>query len=140
MNFNDIPKNRLELFLKELKIENSELLFEAIGLGNQVASLVAQRLCEDIDKIDESHLRPLAIRGTEGMVVSYAKCCRPIPGDPIVGHLSSGRGIVIHRESCKNISEIHRFPEKYIYVKWGETVEGEFLVNSASICSINEAP
>jgi guanosine-3',5'-bis(diphosphate) 3'-pyrophosphohydrolase len=128
MTFNDIPKNRLELFLKELKMDNSDILFEAIGLGNQVASLVARRLGEDLDKVDESHLCPLAIRGTEGMVVSYAKCCRPIPGDPIVGHLSSGRGIVIHRESCKNVSEIHRYPEKYIYVKWGETVEGEFLV------------
>lgn len=126
ITLSDIPENRLTSLLKDLKLENTDRLFEEIGLGNQVAPLVARRLSED-KIIDENPLTPLAIRGTEGMVVAYAKCCRPIPGDPIVGHLSSGKGIVIHRESCNNVAEMHKFPEKYIFVKWGDTVEGEFL-------------
>jgi guanosine-3',5'-bis(diphosphate) 3'-pyrophosphohydrolase len=62
------------------------------------------------------------------MVVTYAKCCRPIPGDPIVGFLSAGRGIVVHREGCKNIAELRRYPEKYIFIQWADDVQGEFQV------------
>lgn len=129
LSLDNVPNEKLNLLLKELKLENAEHLFEELGLGNQVAALIARRLAEDLNREEqELALVPLAIRGTEGMVVSYAKCCRPIPGDAIVGHLSSGRGIVIHRENCKNVAEMHRCPEKYIFVKWADNIEGEFLV------------
>jgi (p)ppGpp synthase/HD superfamily hydrolase len=72
--------------------------------------------------------RPLSIKGTEGTVVQYAKCCRPIPGDPILGFLTSGRGIVIHTQHCKNVTEFRKYPEKWIDVQWEEKVEGEFPV------------
>ena len=70
----------------------------------------------------------LAIRGSEGMVMNYAKCCHPIPGDPIVGHISSGRGMVIHTDECNNIAEIRDNPEKCVAVSWDPNVEGEFSV------------
>jgi guanosine-3',5'-bis(diphosphate) 3'-pyrophosphohydrolase len=126
----EVDEKRLAWVLRELKVDNLNHLCEEIGLGNQVATLIARRFSTDLlaEEGDMLALSPLAIRGTEGMVVTYAKCCRPIPGDPIVGHLSSGRGIVIHRESCNNVSEMHKFPEKYIFVQWADKVEGEFLV------------
>lgn len=71
---------------------------------------------------------PLAIRGTEGLVMSYAKCCTPIPGDPIVGYLSAGKGMVVHMESCRNIVDIRHNPEKCIQLNWAKDVTGEFNV------------
>lgn len=114
---------------KELKLSGIEQLFEEVGLGNQMAPLVARRLAVDSPKGADQSLAPLAIKGTEGMVVSYAKCCRPIPGDPILGFLSAGRGMVIHRENCTNVSEVRRFPEKYVFVQWADEVIGEFAVD-----------
>ncbi|MDZ7825428.1 MAG: ACT domain-containing protein [Gammaproteobacteria bacterium] len=69
---------------------------------------------------------PLAIRGTEGLVVSYGKCCHPLPGDPIVGHLSSGRGLVVHVENCRNLAELREKGDEIMPVRWAETVEGDF--------------
>ena len=124
----DIAEKRWAQVFQELKTENLEQLCTEIGLGNQVASLVVRRLISDLPVEDFHSIYPLAIRGTEGMVVAYGKCCHPIPGDPIIGFLSAGRGIVIHRESCKNVSEISTAPEKYIFIQWADKVEGEFEV------------
>ena len=77
---------------------------------------------------DKSGLRPLAIKGTEGVVVQYGKCCRPIPGDSIIGFVTSGRGIVIHVESCKNVAEYRDNPDRWINVQWDEAVAGEYPV------------
>jgi len=73
--------------------------------------------------------RPLAIKGTEGTVVSYAKCCRPIPGDSILGFISVGRGIVIHRESCKNTKDYRSRPDKWVDVQWDHEVDSTFPVD-----------
>jgi guanosine-3',5'-bis(diphosphate) 3'-pyrophosphohydrolase len=70
----------------------------------------------------------LTIRGSEGMVMTYAQCCYPIPGDPIVAHISSGRGMVIHTETCNNIGEFRNSPEKIVPVRWDPDVDGEFAV------------
>lgn len=127
-SLSDIKDSHLARVLSELKLESFERVCEEVGLGNLVAPLIAKRLASEGNHNLEQPVtaHPLAIRGTEGMVVSYAKCCRPIPGDPIIGFLSAGRGIVVHREGCKNVSDIHKYPEKYIYVQWFDTVEGEF--------------
>ena len=71
-------------------------------------------------------LSPLAIQGTEGMVVSYGKCCRPIPGDHIVGLLSKGRGLVIHQQGCKNVTSVSSQSDRLVDVKWSENLSGEF--------------
>lgn len=113
----------------ELKLNSKDELFEEVGLGNQMAPLVARRLAVESPKDSDQNITPLAIKGTEGMVVSYAKCCRPLPGDPILGFLSAGRGMVIHRDNCNNVSEVRRFPEKYVFVQWADDVIGEFAVD-----------
>ena len=71
--------------------------------------------------------KPLEIAGTEGLLVNYGRCCSPIPGDEIVGFMSSGRGIVIHRANCRNIAEFARQPSKWIPVNWKPRLKGEFL-------------
>ena len=71
---------------------------------------------------------PLMITGTEGMVMTFAKCCRPIPGDPILGFVTTGRGIVVHTQSCKNVVEYKKSPENWIDVRWEPDTAGDFPV------------
>ena len=91
-----IPQERIQAVLAEYRMEVFEDLLEEIGLGNRMAYVVARRLLSSEGEEAPSAEGPLAIRGTEGLVLSYAKCCTPIPGDPIVGHLSAGKGMVVH--------------------------------------------
>ena len=73
-------------------------------------------------------MRPLIIKGTEGMVTRFSKCCRPIPGDPVVGIITSGRGVMIHTQTCRNITE-RKFPaDNFLDVQWEPGIEGEFPV------------
>jgi (p)ppGpp synthase/HD superfamily hydrolase len=69
---------------------------------------------------------PLVIAGTEGLVVSYARCCFPIPNDPIMAYLSSGRGVVIHRETCGNLAGFRKQPEKWLSVSWQKNLDRLF--------------
>lgn len=73
--------------------------------------------------------RALVIKGTEGMVMSFAKCCHPIPGDLIKGVMSSGKGLVIHTESCRNVAENKIGSEHWIDVQWEDNVDGAFPVD-----------
>jgi len=96
-----------------------------------VAVVIARKLVyrqHDEDGEDESGAMPLAIKGTEGMVISYADCCDPIPGDPIIGVLESGRGIVVHRDDCLTIDKIRHKTLKMMPLRWDENVGGEFKV------------
>ncbi|MBO3277343.1 bifunctional GTP diphosphokinase/guanosine-3',5'-bis pyrophosphate 3'-pyrophosphohydrolase [Pseudomonas schmalbachii] len=123
-----VPQERIQAVLAEYRMEVFEDLLEEIGLGNRMAYVVARRLVSSEGEATPNAEGPLAIRGTEGLVISYAKCCSPIPGDPIVGHLSAGKGMVVHLESCKNISEFRHNPEKCIQLSWAKDVTGEFNV------------
>ncbi|MFZ3155207.1 bifunctional GTP diphosphokinase/guanosine-3',5'-bis pyrophosphate 3'-pyrophosphohydrolase [Pseudomonas sp.] len=123
-----LSPERVKAVLAEYHQEVIEDLLEDIGLGNRMAYVVARRLLSDSGDALPSSEGPLAIRGTEGLVLSYAKCCTPIPGDPIVGHLSAGKGMVVHLDSCKNIGEIRHNPEKCIQLSWAKDVTGEFNV------------
>jgi len=124
-----IPPERVQAVLGEYRQEVIEDLLEDIGLGNRMAYVVARRLlAESGEETLPSSEGPLAIRGTEGLVMSYAKCCTPIPGDPIVGYLSAGKGMVVHMESCRNIADIRHNPEKCIQLNWAKDVTGEFNV------------
>ncbi|BCR26815.1 MULTISPECIES: bifunctional GTP diphosphokinase/guanosine-3',5'-bis pyrophosphate 3'-pyrophosphohydrolase [Pseudomonadaceae] len=123
-----IAPERIQAVLGEYRLDVLEDLLEDIGLGNRMAYVVARRLLAESGESAPSSDGPLAIRGTEGLVLSYAKCCTPIPGDPIVGHLSAGKGMVVHLDSCKNIADIRHNPEKCIQLNWAKDVAGEFNV------------
>ena len=123
-----ITKARYSRVLEQYKMKDSEELLAEIGLGNRNSSLVAKAMYEiedDITEFDNAG-KPLAIKGTEGMVVSFAKCCRPVPGDAIVGFMSSGKGIVVHQQNCPNITETSS-ENRQLSVQWSDHVEGEYL-------------
>src|SRR5690606_23790591 len=130
-----IPQEQIQKMLLQLNSQSLDNILEDIGLGNRMAHVIARLVLPEHDDVDllpettkESKQSSLAIRGSEGMVMSFAKCCHPIPGDPIIGHISSGRGMVIHTEGCNNIAEIRDNPEKCVSVRWDPNVEGEFSV------------
>ncbi len=132
LSLESVSEVKMSALLEEYGMEGLDMLLEQIGLGNRMAPLVARALYEESGKEareEKSGTRPLVIKGTEGTVVQFAKCCRPIPGDPILGLITSGRGIVIHTQSCKNVAEFRKHPEKWIDVQWEDGVEGEFPVD-----------
>jgi guanosine-3',5'-bis(diphosphate) 3'-pyrophosphohydrolase len=124
-----IRKAQMEALLQELGVPDPGTLYEQVGLGERLAAVVASLLAQQGGEHDSdaaARRGPLEIAGTEGLVVSYARCCYPIPGDEIVGFMSSGRGIVIHRASCRNLAEYRKQPSKWIPVNWKKNVKGEF--------------
>jgi len=125
-----IPDEHIQATATELGLKSAEELFEKIGLGERLAPLVARRLLppDTQTPAEPAQTGPLAIAGTEGMVVSYARCCFPIPNDPIMAYLSSGRGVVIHREACNNLRNYRKQPEKWLSVTWQPNVDRLFNV------------
>jgi (p)ppGpp synthase/HD superfamily hydrolase len=120
----------------ELGLASPAELFEGVGLGERLAPLIARRLvpvdASGIETTNEDFAsdktQPLAIAGTEGLVVSYARCCFPIPNDPIMAYLSSGRGVVIHREACGNLKTYRKQPEKWLSVSWKSQADRLYTV------------
>ena len=122
-----IGKVRLAAALQELGLKNANDLYEQLGLGLRLAPLTASFLLGRADDEQSPTNRSnLVIAGTEGMIVSYAKCCYPLPGDDVMGYLSSGRGVVIHRNCCGNLSNFRKQPEKWINVSWEDDVQRQF--------------
>ncbi len=94
-------------------------LLERIGLGERAgAADRAPPAATRRGHAGSGPQQPLSIAGTEGLVVSYARCCFPIPPDAIVAYLSSGRGVVIHRDNCGNVAGFRKQPEKWIPAVW----------------------
>lgn len=127
-SLSEIPDENIQTVLKQSDYKSLDDLLENIGLGNYLAVIIARRLHpeEGTPELDADTSAPLAIRGTEGMVIHFAKCCRPIPGEHIVGHMTAGKGIVIHQHECRNLVDLEKHPEKYLDLTWAKNIEGEF--------------
>lgn len=128
-----VEPERLQNYLERGEYEDLDNLLEDIAQGNRVATITAQHLLGQHTHLAEGEgnsfsAEPVAIRGTEGFMVSYAKCCHPIPGDAIAGYISSERGMVVHRDGCHNLAELRGNTEKLVPLRWDEQVEGEFHV------------
>ena len=135
MRLDDVKNKKIKAVLKDYGFSDISELLEDVGMGNRPPSLVVKRLVpervSDGDSEETMEMKSrsaLAISGTEGMVVTYSRCCYPIPGDHIVAKLSKGRGIVVHREGCKNIlaSKKRKHSDKFIEVEWADDASGEF--------------
>lgn len=127
-----ISEERLAPLLKEMDVSSLQALLEAIGLGERMAYAVVRRLLNDVEiktEAIDNQETSMVIHGTEGLVVSFARCCHPIPGDSILGHISFGSGIVVHRDNCRNLIGIREDPEKCVTLRWANAVAGEFSVN-----------
>jgi guanosine-3',5'-bis(diphosphate) 3'-pyrophosphohydrolase len=131
LNFEQLSEEQLQKLLADTKVESLDALLEDIGLGNRIAISVAKLLKPETDiKVrSATNNAPITIDSAEGMMISFARCCRPIPGDPIIGHISSGKGLVIHQDTCRNIADLRNNPEKISQVNWAANVSGEFLVD-----------
>lgn len=130
-SLDDIDTEKLQLVLTQRNLENLDDLLEAIGLGNQMSHIIARNLIEESENQQPQSAdmqTPLAITGAEGVVMTYAKCCKPIPGDPIIGHISAGKGIVIHTDNCKNMQELREKPNEIMAVRWDPNVDQDFSV------------
>jgi GTP pyrophosphokinase len=121
-----VGKVRMREALDELGLRDASELFEQLGLGERLAPLTARFLIGLHDDEAPPEAASLVIAGTEGVVVGYANCCHPIPGDDVMGYLSSGRGVVIHRNSCGNLINFRKQPEKWIAVSWEEDIDRDF--------------
>jgi guanosine-3',5'-bis(diphosphate) 3'-pyrophosphohydrolase len=128
----DFDFRRLRRVLLEFGVRRLNELLSAIGTGDQMAYVVAQRLIAADDPLSDAVFvaqeGPVSIRGGEGLVIKYARCCGPVPGDAIVGHMTPGKGFVVHIETCANISETRRRKaSEIIPARWAGSTNSEFL-------------
>jgi len=135
LRLDDVGEAPLAQLLKAVESPSLDALLEDIGLGNRLPFLVARRLTQEEsrpvagegEKVEPA-AASLVIKGTEGMVVSLARCCRPIPGDPIVGFFNPGKGIVVHLSECNNLTELRKRQINWLDVEWDKQASGEFPV------------
>ena len=125
LSVDKLDRAALEHTLHEFGLKDADELMTQIGMGERLAPLVARRLLPG-SADGTTGPAPLTVAGTEGLLVSYARCCRPIPDDPIIAFLSAGRGIVIHRETCGNVEDYHKHPEKWQSVTWQQDLNRYF--------------
>lgn len=123
----DLPPENILRELDRMKLHSMDDLLAEVGLGNAMSVVVAKNLLGDPQQTGTSTGRKLPIKGADGVLLTFAKCCRPIPGDPIIAHVSPGKGLVIHHESCRNIRGYQKEPEKFMAVEWDKDIEQEFI-------------
>lgn len=127
-----VPVERVDQYLAEQRYKRMEELLADIALGNRMPAQVAQALMigqEDLmlgrsDAIARGER--ILITGAERGVLAFSACCYAIPGDDIVGYLSSGKGIGVHRADCPNMTEYRKHPERLVPMAWDRNVEGDY--------------
>ncbi len=134
-----IAPERVDRVLAHTTKKTLDELYADIGLGNQLPIAVARRLLGEFDEASSVAQTPAdgslpskvkaVIVGSEGLLTTFAKCCRPIPGDPIAASASPGKGLNVHRAECRNIRGWEKEPGKYFPVKWDKTGDKQFLVD-----------
>lgn len=129
-----IPSTDKVNLLKQLELDGWERLLIDIGFGKRLPTLVAKQLIAESEAHQQKRPEPgekrstLTIEGTERLLITYASCCHPIPGDNIIGTTTRGRGLVVHKSNCKNCKVIMRQPDNYFHLSWSETTKGNFQV------------
>ncbi len=123
----DLNQDKIDEVIEQSGCDTFDDLLTNIGLGNAMSIGVARRLTdeftENTEPANNSPKAKLAIKGTEGMLVNYGKCCRPIPGDSILAYLSPGKGLMVHLSDCRNLKgQDDVFP-----VKWDDDINKEFI-------------
>ncbi|MBD1390163.1 bifunctional GTP diphosphokinase/guanosine-3',5'-bis pyrophosphate 3'-pyrophosphohydrolase [Neiella sp. HB171785] len=118
----DFEPEIVQQLLQEYKFEHGDELLIDIGLGKIMSPVIAKRLAGDL-KLSTKKRKRLPIIGAEGVLTTFGKCCRPIPGDPIIAYMSKDRGLVIHHDQCANVRGYQNEPDKYIAVRWDDEHE-----------------
>jgi guanosine-3',5'-bis(diphosphate) 3'-pyrophosphohydrolase len=121
-----LPQADIDRVVLETKHDSFAELLADIGLGNELSAIVARRLSGESTKLSDKQNK-VAIRGTEGLLVTYSRCCHPIPDDEIVAVLSPGKGMTIHQTGCSNIRKLSKEePHRVLVMQWGDDVHGNF--------------
>jgi guanosine-3',5'-bis(diphosphate) 3'-pyrophosphohydrolase len=127
-----IPRRVLTRFLAEHRLKRLEELLADIALGNRMPDQTAAALLlakgGSPNAARPSNSEKILITGAERGVLSFGNCCHPVPGDEIMGYLSTGKGIVVHREECPNVAEFRKSPERCIAIAWDNEVQGDYKV------------
>ncbi|MGH8697551.1 MAG: ACT domain-containing protein, partial [Burkholderiales bacterium] len=125
-----IEPERWERLVRESGAKSREEVLADIGLGKRLAAIVARQLLALADHAptDAKTQGSIVIRGSEGMAVQFARCCRPIPGDPIVGFIKKGQGLVVHTHDCPTAGKARGDPDKWIDVEWAAETDRTFDV------------
>jgi guanosine-3',5'-bis(diphosphate) 3'-pyrophosphohydrolase len=130
-----IGPERWDKLVRESGAKSREEILADIGLGKRLAAIVARQLLaladhapSDAKAHSAAASSSIVIRGSEGMAVQFAKCCRPIPGDPIIGFIKKGQGLVVHTHDCPIVTKARTDPDKWIDVEWAPDTERTFDV------------
>ncbi len=126
MALEDVSEEQFKAMQEQLNYESLDDMYKDIGMGNRLPSMIARLLGNPDASDDERDVKPLTIKGTEGLVVDFGRCCSPIPGDDIVGMMTAGRGMVIHRCRCGNVQHAAHEGGKVFPVQWAEEMQGDF--------------
>ncbi len=126
-----IPSEHWDRLVKDSSAKSRQEILADIGLGKRLAAIVARQLAALGDSAPEEarHSGSIVIHGYEGMAVQFARCCRPIPGDGIVGFIKKGQGLVVHIHDCPTASKSRADPEKWLEVAWATATERSFDVS-----------
>ncbi len=128
MTLEDMTAEQWSALVKHCGAKSKLELLADIGQGRRLAFAVAQALSADGKSATKVRTGPLTLRGIEGVAVQYAKCCHPIPGDPIVGVLRRGQSLQVHVADCPVARKVTGEHDQILDVEWGLDVTGEFPV------------
>jgi GTP pyrophosphokinase len=126
-----VTPERWEKLVREFGAKSRQEIVADIGLGKRLAAIVARKLLSLTEQQTAEGRSPagaIVIRGSEGMAVQFAKCCNPIPGDPIIGFMKKGQGLVVHTHDCPSAAKSRVDPEKWIDVEWSPEADKMFDV------------
>ena len=125
-----LAPERWDRLVRDSSAKSREEILADIGLGKRLAAIVARQLLAAADAAPAEGRSPgsIVIRGSEGMAVQFAKCCRPIPGDPIIGFIKKGQGLVVHTHDCPTALKSRSDPEKWIELDWASDTDRTFAV------------
>ncbi len=116
--------------LKLFELEDWNSLLVDIGVGNRLPLIVAQQLIAltriDVEPLASSEKSNLSIRGAEKMLINYATCCHPLPGDNIVGVFAAGKGMVVHRDECNNTKRYRKHIDRWLHLDWADQYSTHF--------------
>lgn len=127
MNPDTITEAQWEKLVRDSGVKSKEELLAEMALGKQLPAVVAKRLASPAESISPAQKAgPITILGTEGITVQFAKCCRPIPGDAILGVIKKDSGLIIHTHDCGNVTSNQKNPENYLDVTWGKDITRTF--------------
>jgi guanosine-3',5'-bis(diphosphate) 3'-pyrophosphohydrolase len=132
-SLDNVAPEALEAYLAEQRLRRLEDLLAEIALGNRMPAQVAHQLTRGQGELALEHDKPrrgekILITGAERGVLTFAACCHPIPGDEIMGYLSAGKGVVVHRSDCRNVPEFRKNAERCVAIDWDRQVQGDYRV------------